>query len=62
MDVWVHWRGQQAGEEVVVGGRAVVTVTVTTHWYSDSEQGEEQTEPMAQQAARGGAERGEMKQ
>lgn len=51
MEVWVHCRGQHAEEVVVVAGEMVVTVTVTTHWYSDSEQGELQTEPMAQHTA-----------
>lgn len=35
----------------MVGGETEVTVTVTMHWYSDSEQGELQTEPMAQHTA-----------
>jgi hypothetical protein len=51
MDVCVHCRGQQAEEVVVVDGETVVTVTVMIHWYSDSEQGELQTEPMAQHTA-----------
>ena len=49
MEVWVHCRGQQAGCVVVIGGETVVIVTVITHWYSTAEQGELQTEPMAQQ-------------
>jgi hypothetical protein len=51
MDVWVHCRGQQADEVDVVVGETEVTVTVTMHWYSDSGQGELQTEPMAQHTA-----------
>lgn len=51
MDVCVHCRGQHAEEVAVVAGVTVVTVTVMTHWYSDSEQGELQTEPMAQHSA-----------
>ena len=48
MDVWVHCRGQQAVEVVVVGGETAVTVTVMTHWYWDWGHGESQVEPMAQ--------------